>query len=363
MQAGACALEFFKQQFEGLHLTRDTGDASTIDGLSGLGFGAAEDVEEMVHVGRFQKAACGGDLARLGAHPHGLGKLKELLHLGLGRSVEEFEILIHGGLDVQVAIPTEFAVQIEHEVADPRPGHDGHVRGFRVDSARGPADLRREAKGMVIEPVKALFHVRWKNDRDRREVVVRGVLQVVFPDEELLRAIHGGDPFFAIGRFVSPLRQAPVSAGLGEADHDIVRHLFQLRGDFSSGPVGKDGELFVRILSLEAVTDGHVEIPRIITVAPGLPAFLELVPTCGVVIAIDQTPAIRLPDANVADAGEMFVHLLEIRSGVIAQALAAEAWSLIIDPAFYPAIILLRLLLGLDLDGTTHAVINRNKAI
>ena len=231
LQARALALELFKNQLERCHFLRDETDPLSIDRVARLHFRASQNLKVTIHIRRLEKPARGRDLPRFRTHPDGLGKLIELLHLSLGRPEKEIVVFFHQSLDVEVPVPAELAVNIEHEVGDPRARQIRFV-GFRISNRNRPPNFREEPVGVIVEPLKVLLHQLRKNHRNRRKIVIRRVLEVILPDQHLVLVAHLGEPFLPVLKIA--IRQHPERTRLAQGHGDIGRHLIQIR----RGPVG-----------------------------------------------------------------------------------------------------------------------------
>ena len=264
LDIGPKSLEFIKNQFEWFDFSEDGINPFGINGIPGFCLRAVEDLKITIHICGLQEPACGCDLPRLRARPNGFRKFKKLLHFSLSWSVKKLVILVENGLDVQVAIPAEFVVQIQHNVGNPRPGHIGFI--FRFSSKLfAPSDFCHKTQAMVVKTLEVFLHQLGKYNGNGRKIIIGSMLKIIFPDKQLVFVHHLGNPLIAV--FQLFIRIHPESARFAENNDHILRNFGESLGRLSGDAIRKNGEFFIGIFFHDSLAEIQIKIPGIIAEA------------------------------------------------------------------------------------------------
>ena len=285
LDVGPKSLEFIKNQFERFDFGDDGINPFGINGISGFLLPAVQDLKITIHICGFQEPACGCDLPRLRTRPNGFRKFKKLFHLGLGRSVKKLEIFIENGLDIQVTIPTEFVVQIQHNVGNPRPGHIGFI--FRFSSKLfAPTDFCHKTQGMVVKTMEIFLHQLGKHNRNGRKIIIGSMLKIIFPNKQLVFVHHLGNPLIAI--FQLFIRIHPESARFAKNNRHIIRNFGERLGRLSRDSIRKNGEFFIGIFFHDSLAEIQTKIPGVIAKATIRTILCHAIPTRSHILVIQK---------------------------------------------------------------------------
>ena len=285
LDIGPKSLEFIKNQFEWFNFGEDGINPFGINGIPGFCLRTVQDLKITIHICGLQKPARGCDLPRLRTQPNGFRKFKKLFHFSLRRSVKKLVIFVENGLDIQVAIPAEFVVQIQHNVGNPRPGHIGFI--FRFSSKLfAPSDFCHKTQGMVVKTMEVFLHQLGKDNRNGRKIIIGSMLKIILPNNQLVFVHHLGNPLIAI--FQLFIRIHPKGTCFAENNDHILRNFGESLGRLSRNAIRKNGEFFIGIFRHNSLAKIQIKIPSIIAKATIRTILCHAIPTRSHILVIQK---------------------------------------------------------------------------